>query len=620
MSLPNDLKDLYAAWLQELISGLSPKQEQLTLTYEKAKRNLLEFEGVLYYPRDLKKVKGIGDTIMRRLEKRLKEHCEEIKVEVPQLAAMPADRGMKRGITMLRSHNGDNEGVVGAPPTKKLRKYIPRKRSGAYGILLALLESNAISRGISKDDTIRLAQKYCDHSMNPNFATREFKGAWSSITALKKHNFVLEDGRPKSYSLSEEGVNMAKVLKAADDIKFPNEPANDEEQSNVDNCGADEDSEVTANFSELLGAPTSAEQENGDLSLLDVTFQGSQSTPRRTASMNTADSYRTVPSSPVSSQYRSNSLPPMEETTSKILKRRFDGTSYELWSKDSYDIILVIDHREVKSQRDRDFFSKAFMRRGIKCEMRQLASGDILWVAKNRQSGAEAVLNTIIERKRLDDLAISIRDNRFMEQKSRLDKTGCRNKYYLIEETMRDVVEGMAEALKTSLWLILVYYRFSVIRTTNSDATVEKLQSLHTVLQREYSKKDLLVINPKALKNQDDYRNELEKFRSEFEKNKSIECCHNFQCFQEILGKGELVTIGELTVHILMFIKGVSIEKAVAVQSIYPTLNHILTAYRECESAEEAKLLMFRKLGNASGVKKISKSLSEKIADAFSNF
>lgn len=621
MSLPSNLRDLYAEWLQEFTSTINPKQEQLVLTYEKARRNLLDVNEVIYYPKDLKKVKGIGDTIMRRLEKRLKDYCDEIGVEMPQPAATnTANRGTKRGTTALRSHSTDATG--GMPPNKKPRKYIPKKKSGGYGILLALLEAKAIvPRGISKDDTINLAQKYCDHSLNPNFATREFKGAWASITALKKHEFVFEEGRPKKYSLTEEGVNMAKVLKAADEIKFPRELENSQALiGDGENDGAVDENEFTANYNELLEADAPFDENSSfdrNNSLLDVTFQELQSNSGRSKTnrlfVDAGDS------SPISRQYTSGSGPDGEPSTSEVqaLKRRFAGTSYELWTKGSYEIFPVIDHREVKSQNNRDFFTKAFMRRGMKSEVRQLALGDIIWIARHKQNGNEAVLNTIIERKRLDDLALSIRDNRFMEQKSRLEKTGCKNKYYLIEETMSDVVEGMTEALKTSIWLILVYYRFSVIRTTNSDATVERLHSLHTVLEEEYSKRDLLVINPHNLQNQDDYGYELEKFRQEFEKRKTIECCHNFRCFQEILGKGELSTIGELTIHILMFIKGISIEKAVAIQSVFPTLKHILSAYAECQSQEEAKLLMFNKFGNAPGVKKISKNLSEKIANVF---
>ena len=302
------------------------------------------------------------------------------------------------------------------------------------------------------------------------------------------------------------------------------------------------------------------------------------------------------------------------------MKRKYNGISYELWMQGSYELFPVIDHREIKSHGNRDFFSNALESKGMKCDIRQLALGDIIWVAKNKVTGSECVINTIIERKRLDDLAFSIRDNRFMEQKSRLDKSGCRNKYYLIEETMSRALEGMNEALKTALWLILMYYRFSMIRTSNSDETVDRLHALHTVITKEYSTKNLIVIYPNNLRSQDDYRAILDQFRSEFERVRDVECCHSFQCFQEILGKGELSTMRELTIQILMYIKGISIEKAVAIQALYPTLNHILIAYRNCHTEEEEKLLMFKRLGESPGAKKITKGLSEKIAAVFGTF
>ena len=288
-----------------------------------------------------------------------------------------------------------------------------------------------------------------------------------------------------------------------------------------------------------------------------------------------------------------------------------------MWRNGDFEIFPIIDHREIKSQSDREFFSRAFERKGMKSEIRQLALGDIIWVAKNKNTGMQCVLNTIVERKRLDDLALSIRDNRFMEQKNRLEKSGCDYKYYLIEETMSGNIGNMNEALKTALWLILIYYKFSMVRTCNSDETVEKIHALHTVVSQHYSEKDILVIFPNDLKNQDDYKRVLLQFRREFERKSGIECCHNLECFQELMGKSDLKTVGELTIHVLMLVKGISLEKAVAIQEIFPTLNNVLMAYKTCSSEEEAKLLMFNILGDAPGAKKITKGLSEKIYDTF---
>ncbi|CCD22594.1 Mus81p NDAI_0A04370 [Naumovozyma dairenensis CBS 421] len=619
MCLPDNLKDLYLKFLQELIDGLSSRQEQLSLTYDKAKRNLKETDGIFYYPKDLKKVKGIGDTIITRLEKKLHEHCEDLGITPPESRAPARNtRVIKRTTTLLRTESQD--GILCEEPEKKKTKraYIPKKKSGGYAILLVLLEYNAINRGLTKDIIVENAQKYATHSMNGNFATKNFHGAWSSISSLKKHNLVLESGRPKVYTLTEEGATLANTLKVADKIIFDKEMRNSGKSAD---SSFRTDDEKSANLSDLLSKEKilhrSADTFHSS-SFLDYTFQEQLISTRPTAQR----MHTLAVSSPASEQHN---MVPVPRNTSAIstsrtsaLRRRYNGISYEIWPKGNYEIYPIIDHREVKSQKDREFFSNTFATKGLKNEIQQLALGDILWVAKNKKTGRQCVLNTIVERKRLDDLAVSIKDNRFMEQKNRLEKSGCTHKYYLIEETMGNNIGNMGEALKTALWLILVYYRFSMIRTLDSDETVESIITLNTIVEHFYSKKDILVIFPHSVENQNDFKKTLDMFKEEFERKGNIACCHNFVSFQEVMGKSDMKTVGELTIIVLMYIKGVSLEKALAIQSFFPTLNHILQGYRKCRSPGEAKLLMFTKLGDAPGTKKITKSLSEKISDVFS--
>ena len=54
--------------------------------------------------------------------------------------------------------------------------------------------------------------------------------------------------------------------------------------------------------------------------------------------------------------------------------------------------------------------------RHVNFEIRHLKVGDFIWIAKNNE-GQELVLPYIVERKRMDDLAQSIKDGRFHEQK-----------------------------------------------------------------------------------------------------------------------------------------------------------------------------------------------------------
>ena len=54
---------------------------------------------------------------------------------------------------------------------------------------------------------------------------------------------------------------------------------------------------------------------------------------------------------------------------------------------------------------------------GTLFELRHLKVSDFTWVCRDRETGEELVLPYIVERKRMDDLAKSIRDGRFHEQK-----------------------------------------------------------------------------------------------------------------------------------------------------------------------------------------------------------
>lgn len=67
-------------------------------------------------------------------------------------------------------------------------------------------------------------------------------------------------------------------------------------------------------------------------------------------------------------------------------------------------------------------------------ELRHLTLGDFLWVARHKETKQELVMPYAVERKRMDDLAGSITDGRYHEQKYRLRQSGIPNIIYLVEE------------------------------------------------------------------------------------------------------------------------------------------------------------------------------------------
>lgn len=73
------------------------------------------------------------------------------------------------------------------------------------------------------------------------------------------------------------------------------------------------------------------------------------------------------------------------------------------WAPGDYTIICVLDNREIKDGKSRDFIADNLTTKGVKLERRALELGDVLWIARDHY-GTEVVLDFIVERKRLDDL------------------------------------------------------------------------------------------------------------------------------------------------------------------------------------------------------------------------
>eukprot|EP00058_Branchiostoma_floridae_P024587 XP_002610077.1 hypothetical protein BRAFLDRAFT_89891 [Branchiostoma floridae] len=80
----------------------------------------------------------------------------------------------------------------------------------------------------------------------------------------------------------------------------------------------------------------------------------------------------------------------------------------------------------------------------VRCDVRNLHVGDFLWVARENVKPLpgqlhpplprELVLDYVVERKRMDDLASSVKGSRFKEQKFRLKMSGLRKPIYLVED------------------------------------------------------------------------------------------------------------------------------------------------------------------------------------------
>lgn len=98
----------------------------------------------------------------------------------------------------------------------------------------------------------------------------------------------------------------------------------------------------------------------------------------------------------------------------------FDPSTAIIFPAGTYEIVLIVDSREIESKSSRDKITETLSAKGIKVETRALRLGDMCWIAR-RLDGIggeedECVLDYVVERKRLDDLCSSIKDGRYTEQ------------------------------------------------------------------------------------------------------------------------------------------------------------------------------------------------------------
>ncbi|XBJ08132.1 hypothetical protein VPH35_013517 [Triticum aestivum] len=87
----------------------------------------------------------------------------------------------------------------------------------------------------------------------------------------------------------------------------------------------------------------------------------------------------------------------------------------------AYEVVLILDDRDTFGPRSRrkvvDNIRSQF---NIPVEIKHLPVGDALWIARHKELDNDYVLDFIVERKNVEDLLGSIKDNRYKDQKLRL--------------------------------------------------------------------------------------------------------------------------------------------------------------------------------------------------------
>lgn len=298
----------------------------------------------------------------------------------------------------------------------------------------------------------------------------------------------------------------------------------------------------------------------------------------------------------------------------------------------SYTIHMVMDFREVRVRSmpmaggasRRITFEEALEQRGISCDVRALELGDIVWVARPKPDlepslarmwshAQEVVLDTIVERKRLDDLANSLVDGRWHDQKKRLRESGFGQVIFLIEDMdVTELMQRYGKQIQTALSSTQVIDGFFVQRTADGQATVDFLATMHQTLEDMYCDQPLHVLKEHII-DRDHYHELQQKLRADHPDTLFHVAFHTYQ---QLNGKtSSSGTLQDTWARMLLCIRGTSEDKVREIVRHWPTPRHLVQAYKACASDADARLLLSRTIDPQTPVsrRQIGPKLSERI-------
>ncbi|OTA64584.1 ERCC4 domain-containing protein [Hypoxylon sp. EC38] len=571
---------LLLGWVQEWVDQARERNSKGLTTYRKAYTALKACPVTFQHPSQLQQLKGFGPKLCDRLTDKLEKHCRENGLPTPK-------RPRKSAIPSLANQDDEQDG--GERPPKRQRKarpYVPTLRSGPYAIIMGLATLEEGSRnGLSRPQLIEVAQPHCDASFTAPPDPTSFYTAWNSMKTLLSKDLVYEKGGPtRRYFLTEEGWEVARRIQQT---LNPNQPK-------------------TAPL-----RPEPELQEVGQAPPRPITRSPSlevQDQPREESS------YVDVVTSGDSSS-ASSALPNFRPI------RLAPG---------SFEVQLVLDVREVRAKTDRDYMQNELTKKGVNPIMRSLELGDALWIAKCKDTnfltrhgaeGDEIVLDYIVERKRLDDLIGSVKDGRFHEQKFRLKRSGVKNVVYIVEEIAMDsdTLDRRAEMVQSAIASTQMVNGFFVKKTQKMDDTIRYLTRMTMLLKKQYESKPLLVIPTEVLTAQN-YLPLLEHLRT---KEPATGHYISYPAFASLASKSDMMTLRDLYLKMLMCTRQVSGEKALEIQKRWKTPYEFVKAYENCGDGEVGKKrkreMVSEQMGNLFGRKRITKPLSQKIAEIWAD-
>ncbi|KAJ0264859.1 ERCC4 domain-containing protein [Hirschfeldia incana] len=585
--------------------GLS---ENLERTFLKAYRSVCDFKDPITTLKDLSHLKGFGKWMLKMTKGYFDNGDESSEQE---------DENKGRG----------------------KKRYTPQRNSVAYALLITLHRETSNGKEFMRKAELIDATEASGLSHAPvgpekgkgkaglGISKREWYCGWNCMSTLINKGLVVKSSNPAKYMLTDEGREVANDCITRSGLPTLDILSDDETdpptQNSTSSCSMREEQtaipsdiiekftpfgyskeQVVAAFREVSDGSQDKDPSTLWLSVMchlrqaevynpcpdsrkrkkdavgpsraqtcEVDLEGSQA--KKFGSSN--DGYTSKPSGPSHSplQASSSSLP--SNGVSCLPPLTF-GDSFE----EAYQVILILDDREqfaTKGSRSRKIVDYICSEFKIKIEVRRLPVGDCIWIARHKRLGAEYVLDFIVERKNIDDLRSSIRDNRYRDQKLRLQKCGLRKLIYVVEGDPNQ--SDAAESIKTACFTTEILEGFDVLRTSGLGETLRKYGQLTKSIHQYYKS----LVNDDDDDDDDDEQNKAASYPS-------------YDSFVKRCQDLDKMTIGDVFAIQLMQVPQVTEEVAIAVLDMYPTLISLASAYSQLEGNVSAQEDMLRNRSN----------------------
>lgn len=204
---------LFERWLTEWRDKARKENSKMEFCFTIALQSLKKYPLPLESGRDCKILKGFGEKLCLMIDNKLKTYhnnkntvVDTVRGNVQNVNELNKSVGTKRKLVQVHSPSKSK--------TRSSKEYIPQEGSGSYAILITLYTESLdpmYAGFLTKSEIIKKGQHLSHTSFTKPDPGSKYS-AWSSMRTLIRKNLVIKKSNPAKFSLSDEGLPLAKIL------------------------------------------------------------------------------------------------------------------------------------------------------------------------------------------------------------------------------------------------------------------------------------------------------------------------------------------------------------------------------------------------------------------------